>query len=618
MARSPAPIRPRRADERAYETALRRTYLNPMFIDLRRRLAGAEAANQAWRAMDDFVERMTAQPKAGVPVHEIQAALDRMKGYHRKRVIDSFRAALALDIRGILTEPEISIFMAQKLSDNVDLIKTIPTRMHAALKARLERELRAAPFDQQVLTRVVRTEYGSSGYNLRRIVRDQTSKTIAGLTEVRQRQLGVDGYEWLTSQDERVRATHVANSGRFFLWSKPPTETGHPGDDVQCRCVAVPVVTDAARKRLQERAGATSTTERDLYTPPVRERPARGTPPVSPAPPPAPPTPAPPPPPLPKTWAEANEVANRPARERDWHEASWGHASGIVLQAIGRVPRLRNIGVRRGQKSGAHYGTEERYIYMGPDRPIETGHGRGVWRHEYGHHMDRMRKGDKNWASQGARYESARKADAKGLVKHWGKDRTASTANVKKWDDAAAEIVGLPDAQRRELVDNMMESAGLKRDDVVAFLTREGPLGAGESVWPMERDAILWRFAKAWKERDGQGMANLLAFTREPAALIRGIGRRRDVQRWVRDNTGNGKAFSDLMDAMSHGRVHAGWRHSEAYYAKHPEFRNAEIFANQISIMGESPMGELLLERFTPKLYANTRRIIAGFKGKGK
>ena len=261
MARSPSPIRPRRLDERAYERVLRTTYINPFFNQLRGRLANAEAATQAWRAMDQTVMAMTALPKNGVPVHMIQAALDKMKGYHRKRVIDSFRAALGLDITRVLSEPEISAFMAHKLSENVDLIKTIPIRVHAGLKARLALELQRAPFDQQVLTQMVRKEYGSTGYNLRRIVRDQTSKTVAGLTEIRQRQLGIDGYEWLTSQDERVRPSHIANSGQFFLWSKPPSRTGPPGQDIQCRCVAIPVVLNEDRDRLKERSGPTSSIE---------------------------------------------------------------------------------------------------------------------------------------------------------------------------------------------------------------------------------------------------------------------------------------------------------------------------------------------------------------------
>ena len=250
MARNPRPIRPRVKDAREYEQALRRTYLDPMFRRLRKALATAEAANQAFHAMDQVVGAILAEPAHGVPTAEIQRALNRMKGYHRGQVIKTFRAALGVDISLLLVEPEIAAFMQGRINENVDLIKTIPTRMHASLKAKLEKELQAAAFDQQRLTALFRDQYRSSGYNLRRIVRDQNSKTIAGLTEVRQGQLGIASYQWQTSQDERVRPTHVANSGRRFDWSAPPQETGHPGNDVMCRCVAVPLVTQADRERL--------------------------------------------------------------------------------------------------------------------------------------------------------------------------------------------------------------------------------------------------------------------------------------------------------------------------------------------------------------------------------
>ena len=68
--------------------------------------------------------------------------------------------------------------------------------------------------------------------------------------QLRQQQVGIESYQWLTSQDERVRPTHIRNSGLVFDWGRPPPDTGHLGNDVMCRCTAIPVVTQAARARL--------------------------------------------------------------------------------------------------------------------------------------------------------------------------------------------------------------------------------------------------------------------------------------------------------------------------------------------------------------------------------
>ena len=93
-------------------------------------------------------------------------------------------------------------------------------------------------------------KYNSSGYNLRRITRDQTQKLNANLNEQRQRQLGVTQYIWRTSEDERVRVTHSDNNGKTFDWASPPAVTGHPGFDVQCRCISEPIIMPDNRQRL--------------------------------------------------------------------------------------------------------------------------------------------------------------------------------------------------------------------------------------------------------------------------------------------------------------------------------------------------------------------------------
>lgn len=48
-------------------------------------------------------------------------------------------------------------------------------------------------------------------------------------------------YVWRTRRDARVRPSHRMNDGRIFSRSNPP-DTGHPGEDYNCRCEAVPYV----------------------------------------------------------------------------------------------------------------------------------------------------------------------------------------------------------------------------------------------------------------------------------------------------------------------------------------------------------------------------------------
>ena len=75
------------------------------------------------------------------------------------------------------------------------------------------------------------------------IARDQTLKLNGAITQIRQENAGITEYIWSTSLDERVRETHAALEGQRFAWGTAP-EVGHPGQDFQCRCVALPVIAE--------------------------------------------------------------------------------------------------------------------------------------------------------------------------------------------------------------------------------------------------------------------------------------------------------------------------------------------------------------------------------------
>ena len=207
-------------------------------------LAQAAAASQAYRAMDEVVEKMAARPQQGIPVELIQSELRRMEGWHRARVIASFRAALGVDVRPFLSSPAVYAFMAQKVSENTDLVRTIAGRFWDGLNAKLEKELREAPFDQERLTKLFREEYQLSGYNLRRILRDQTSNTVSGLSEIRHSQLGIEEFIWRDSNDERVRPECRNDDGNTYRWSEgSPQDGAKPATRVLCRCYAEAVIT---------------------------------------------------------------------------------------------------------------------------------------------------------------------------------------------------------------------------------------------------------------------------------------------------------------------------------------------------------------------------------------
>ena len=91
--------------------------------------------------------------------------------------------------------------MRRWIGANVDLIKTIPPRFHTALKRDLVQLAKGAPFDQKALRDLVNKNYGSAGYNLRRITRGSDPRSSSrSMNQQRQTDVGVTHYHWRTSE----------------------------------------------------------------------------------------------------------------------------------------------------------------------------------------------------------------------------------------------------------------------------------------------------------------------------------------------------------------------------------------------------------------------------------
>lgn len=85
------------------------------------------------------------------------------------------------------------------------------------------------------------------------IARDQVGKLNGKIAERTQKVAGVGLYVWRATSDSRTRDSHRAVADLVWSWSNPPPGTGpygeaaHPGQAIQCRCGAEPVIPDDLR-----------------------------------------------------------------------------------------------------------------------------------------------------------------------------------------------------------------------------------------------------------------------------------------------------------------------------------------------------------------------------------
>lgn len=147
---------------------------------------------------------------------------------------------------GIVVRRDVRIaeLIDRAMRSNVMLIQEaaseIANKVSAILEIPTNSGLRAEELADQI-----RASTGVSESRAALIARDQTLKLSGNLTQARQVAAGVTSYIWSTSNDERVRPEHEALSGETFSWDAPP-DVGHPGEDIQCRCVAIPIISEFA------------------------------------------------------------------------------------------------------------------------------------------------------------------------------------------------------------------------------------------------------------------------------------------------------------------------------------------------------------------------------------
>jgi len=182
---------------------------------------------QQWRILDSEAEKIARQ------------MADRTNEFNREKFVKNINKAIGVDVTDILADSNIEGALNSSVQANVSLIKDMPQTQIDRIQSIVMQGVDGG-HDFFSIKKQLRKVDGISKRRARLIARDQVSKLNGALNQIRQDDLGITHYIWRTSEDERVRETHQENNGKRFAWDSPPAETGHPGEDIQCRCTADP------------------------------------------------------------------------------------------------------------------------------------------------------------------------------------------------------------------------------------------------------------------------------------------------------------------------------------------------------------------------------------------
>lgn len=180
-------------------------------------------------------ERITVTLVSGLDkVAEFSAKTDV---FNRSEWQKQVRAAYGVDIlRG---EPQLASRLEAWEAENIALIRSIPETLSAQLRGALSKGFSEGQ-SLKDLTKIVQERTGVARNRAALIAADQIARLNGQLAEMRQRNIGITEYVWMTSQDERVRPTHRAKNGKTFKWADSPK----PGEEIRCRCNAAPLFPD--------------------------------------------------------------------------------------------------------------------------------------------------------------------------------------------------------------------------------------------------------------------------------------------------------------------------------------------------------------------------------------
>lgn len=141
------------------------------------------------------------------------------------------------------------------INENLALIKSIPQEVLKDMQVALSQGIISG--NQKELIKNLKRIKGVNKDRAVFIARDQVHKAVESFKQVQNTALGIEYYEWLTADDERVSSGiggHTQNNHRIFKYGSNEAIISHsakrgfyygkPGDRPNCRCIAVGVIPD--------------------------------------------------------------------------------------------------------------------------------------------------------------------------------------------------------------------------------------------------------------------------------------------------------------------------------------------------------------------------------------
>lgn len=152
---------------------------------------------------------------------------------------NELRGTLEMQVRGLVKE-------------NSRLITTLPKHISGVISQYVQERQMQGIRSEQIMREIGPKMRDLKRYQIARIARTEVAKADTAVTRVRAESIGLNWYQWNTSDDQRVRASHDTMDLVLINWNNAPSPEllskeksqghYHAGNIYNCRCVALPIV----------------------------------------------------------------------------------------------------------------------------------------------------------------------------------------------------------------------------------------------------------------------------------------------------------------------------------------------------------------------------------------
>lgn len=200
------------------------------------------AAIEAIKQRFDFV---------GIATQIASNMVNRINIQNGKKTQRSINNAVGVDVENIISSENLTEFIELQTINNAELIKSVPQNAIEDIRRIVlngfSQGLRHEEITKQISGTSVNSTFNKINNRIKTIARTEVAKVNSQITNKRLLNLGITRAVWDATNDSRTRECHRVRDGKEYnikegLYSSCDGKTIQPGEEINCRCVARPIV----------------------------------------------------------------------------------------------------------------------------------------------------------------------------------------------------------------------------------------------------------------------------------------------------------------------------------------------------------------------------------------